>query len=364
MRDNSSKSQFALALCSAATMGLLCGCNRSESTAANPPSQPPVNVQIIRPHRGEITRAITLPTFRVLAYQQATLCAKVAGYLKTITVDMGDTVTNGQLLAVIEVPELLADRAKYEAEVEAAETDYRRVSEARQNAPDLVMPLTVDNAKAKYHVAKANRDRAETLLTFANITAPFAGVVTRRWVDAGAFIPAATSSSAARDAALLTLMDATKLRIQVTVPEPEAPFINDGLPAQVTAEALPGKVFNGTVTRSAHALDETTKTMLTEIAIPNPDGALLPGMFASVKLTVEHKSDALLVPAEALVIEKKSVSVFTVVGQKAKKVSVKMGCNDGISVEITDGLRPDEPVVLVGKQMVADGQTVNATEAK
>lgn len=364
MRNNVSTTRFVFALFCASTMGLLCGCNRSESAAANPASQPAVNVQIIRPHRGEITRAVTLPTFRLLAYQEATLYAKVAGYLKTITVDKGDVVTNGQLLAEIEVPELLADRAKYEAEVEAAETDYHRVTEARQRAPDLVMPLTVDNAKAKYDVAKANRERLQTLLNFAKITAPFSGIITRRWVDAGAFIPAATSSSAARDAALVTLMDASKLRIQVAVSEPEVPFIRNGLAAQVTAEALTGKVFNGTVARYAHALDETTKTMLTEIEIPNPDGALLPGMFASVKLTMERKSAALLVPAQALVIEKNSVSVFTVVNQKAKKVAVKTGFNDGISVEISEGLRPDEPLVLVGKQMLTDGQAVNATEAK
>ncbi|MEO8426122.1 MAG: efflux RND transporter periplasmic adaptor subunit [Verrucomicrobiota bacterium] len=341
------------------------GCKRANfDPAANTKPPPVVHVQIIRPHRGEITRAITLPTFRLLAYQQATLYAKVAGYLKTITVDKGDAVTNGQLLAEIEVPELLADRTKYEAEVEAAETDYRRVMEARRKAPDLVMPLTVDNAKARFDVAKANRERLETLLGFAKITAPFTGVVTMRWVDPGAFIPAATSSSAARDAAVLTEMDFTRVRVQVAVPQTEVAFIKNGRPAQVTVGALPSRVFNGSVTRYSHALDEATKTMLTEIEISNPDGELLPGMFASVKLVVERKPDALLVPAEALVIEKSNQSVFTVVDHKAKKVPVKMGFNDGISVEIAEGLRPDEPVVLVGKQMLTDGQPVNAVEAK
>lgn len=364
MRYHFPRIHFPFLLLGASTMGLLCGCDRSSSTAADTQSAPIPNVQIIRPHRGEISRAITLPTFRLLAYQQATLYAKVGGYLKTLNVDIGDAVTNGEVLARIEVPELQAERTKYEAQVEVAETDYRRVREARQKSPSLVMPLTVDNAKASYDVANANLKRLKTMLGFAKIVAPFSGVVTKRWVDPGAFIPAATSSSAARDAALLTLMDASKLRIQVAVPEPEVPFIKTGLPTQITVDELPGKVFNGTVTRYAHTLDEATKTMLTEIEIPNPDGKLLPGMFASVKLTVEEKPDALLVPAEALVIGKNSSSVFTVVDQKAKLVPVKTGFNDGISVEITEGLQPDEPVVLAGKQMLTDGQTVNATEGK
>lgn len=364
MRKNISRTAPVFVLLCATIVGLLCGCRPSNSVATDATAQPAVNVQITHAHRGEITRSITLPTFRLLPYQEATLYAKVAGYLKTLTVDKGDTVTNGQLLAEIEVPEMLADRAKYEAEVEAAEADYRRVKEARQKAPDLVMPVAVDNAKAKYDVARANLERLDTLLGYAKITAPFSGMVTKRWVDPGAFIPSATSSSAAHDAALLTLMDFSKLRIQVAIPEPETPFIKNGLPAQVTLGELPGKVFDGTVARYAHALDEATKTMLTEIEIPNSDGALLPGMFASVKLTVERKADVLLVPAEALVIEKNQTSLFTVADGKARKVAVQTGFNDGISVEITEGLRPDEAVVLAGKQLLTDGQPVNATEAK
>lgn len=354
-----SVTRLAFVLLCASTMGLMCGCNRSNSVATNA-----AHVQTIHPHRGEISRSITLPTFRLLAYQEATLYARVGGYLKSISVDKGDAVTAGQLLAEIEVPVILADQAKYQAEVKAAETGYRRVTQARQKAPDLVMPQTTDNARAAFDVAKANLERAQTMLSFAKITAPFAGVITMRWVDPGAFIPDATSSSAAREAAVLTEMDSTKVRVQVAVPEPEVPFIKNGLPAQVTVGELPGKVFTGTVTRYTHALDEATKTMLTEIEIPNPDGALLPGMFASVKLMVERKPDALLLPTEALVIEKRNQSVFTVVDQKAKKVPVKTGFNDGISVEITEGLRPDDSVVLLGKQMLTDGQPVNATEAK
>src|SRR5438128_4743488 len=343
--------------------GIFCGCNRSTPEA--PPAAPPAaSAQVTHLKKGEITRSITLPSLNLRPYQEATLYSKVAGYLKTITVDKGDAVREGQLLAEIEVPEMVADLAKYRAEVEVAELDYKRVRDAQKKAPDLVVVQTVDTAKAQYDVAKANLDRLETLLGFAKITAPFAGVITRRMVDRGAFIPAATSSSAAQSAALVTVMDFSRLRVQVAIPEPEVLVIKNGLPAQMTVEELPGRAFAGTVTRYSHSLDEATKTMLTEIEIPNPQGELFPGMYASVKLVLERKNEALLLPAEALVVEKSKVSVFTVQDNKAKKVPVKTGFNDGISVKIVDGLKVEKRVVLVGKQTLTDGQSVIAVEAK
>src|SRR3989441_5530171 len=234
------------------TLTLLCGCDRSSSSTrpANVSSSAPANVQVVRPHIGAITRSITLPA-EIKAYRQATLYAKVAGYLKTITADKGDEVKEGALLAEIEVPELLADLSKYKAEVEVAEIDYKRVNEAQKKAPDLVVPQTVDGAKGKLDVAKANLERTATMLGFARITAPFPGVVTRRLVDPGAFIPAATSGGAAQNAALMTLMDFTRVRVQVAVPELEVPFIRSGLPVKVKVEELRGRTFEGALSRYA-----------------------------------------------------------------------------------------------------------------
>ena len=228
-------------------------------------------MQTVLPKRGEIARTITLPSFRILAYQEATLYAKVSGYLKTLTVDKGDAVKEGQLLAEIEVPELLADEAQYKAETAVSRTNYERMAEARQKAPDLVVPQTVDDLRGQWEVAQAKLQRTQTLLQYARIIAPFTGVITARFVDPGAFIPAATTGSTPQSAAMLTLMDYSRVRVQVFVPEAEVPFIKNGVPVQVTVEELPGRTFPGTVTRFAHALDEATKTMLTEIEMPNPD---------------------------------------------------------------------------------------------
>ena len=341
---------------------VLCGCR----PAPEPPPSPaaPVTVQTVLPKRGEIARTLTLPAFRILAYQEATLYAKVSGYLKTLTVDKGDSVTQGQFLAEIEVPELLADQAQYRAESTVAHTNYERMAEARQKAPDLVVPQTVDDLRGQWEVAEAKLQRTQTLLRYARIIAPFAGIITARFVDPGAFIPAATTGSTPQSAALLTLMDYTRVRVQVFVPEADVPFITNGVPVKLTLEELPGRTFPGTVTRFAHALDEATKTMLTEIEMPNPTRDLRPGAYASVQFELQRKPDALLLPVQALATEKAGTFVFTIADGKAKKTSVKTGFNDGTNVEITDGVKPGDPVILVGKQALTDGQPVIASETK
>jgi membrane fusion protein (multidrug efflux system) len=344
-------------------LAVFCSCR--PSTVESPPKPlPPATVQTVLPKRGEIARNIMLPTFRILALQEATLYAKVSGYLKSLTVDKGDSVKEGQLLAEIEVPELLADEAQFQAESDVARTNYERMVEARQKAPDLVVPQTVDDLRGQWEIAQAKLQRTQTLLHYARITAPFSGVVTARFVDPGAFIPAATAGSTPQSAAIVTLMDFTRLRVQVYVPEPEVPFIKNGVPVQVTIEELPGRTFQGSVTRFANALNEATKTMLAEIELPNPTGELRPGMYAVVRLEVERKHDALLVPVQALLVEKAGSSVFTIVDGKAKRMPVQTGFNDSVNVEIASGINPGQMVVLMGKQALNDGQPVNATEAR
>jgi membrane fusion protein (multidrug efflux system) len=320
-------------------------------------------VEIVSPKRGPIIRYVTLPG-EIKAYQQATLYAKVAGYLKTISVDKGDVAKEGELLAEIEVPELLAERARWNAEVEVAAIDYKRLSESQKKAPDLVVPQTVDDAHGKLEIARANLERIETLLKYARIVAPFSGVITRRMVDPGAFIPAATSGSTAQNAAIVTLTDFNRVRLQVAVPEMEASLIAVEQPVKLSVEGLPGRIFEGKVTRFSYALDELSKTMLTEIELPNPKLELRPGMYAMVKIGIERKADALLVPVDALVMEKSGASVFLVAENKAKKTRVQTGFNDGTQVEIVSGLPPSQPVILVGKRALSDGQPVKVSEAK
>lgn len=347
---------------SSVALCLFPGCER---TPAPPPPKAatPVGVQLASVKRGEATRSIALPA-TVQPYQQATLYAKVTGYVKTVNVDKGDAVKSGQLLADIEVPELLADRARFKAEAEIAALDYQRAKSAQAKAPDLVLQQTVDTAKSAADVAQANLERTDTLLGFTKIPAPFDGIITKRFVDPGAFIPAATSGSTAQNAALFGLMDFDRVRVQVPVPEPDVPWIKSGLPVKMTVEELGTTTFAGTITRFAYALDDSTKTMLAEIELPNPKHELRPGMYATVHIVIETRPGALLIPAAALVSEKTRNSVFTLSGDKARRVTVKTGFNDAGWIEILEGLSLGEPVILAGNQALADGQPAKVTEAK
>lgn len=363
------------------------------------------SVQVVRAHKGEVSRSVTLPA-TVRPWQESVLYAKVTGYLKSISVDTGDWLKPGELVGEIEAPEMQADLARYKAEllrasaewnkaraeasraraeVKVASIDLERARKGREKAADLVMPQTVDDAQARREKAEAELDlalakqeaakadqaviqaqleRTEVLLRYARITAPFSGAVTKRWVDPGALVPAASASSSPRSSAIITLTDFSKVRVQMAVPETEIALVKNGLPARVTADAALGRGFDGRVTRFARALDEATKTMMAEIELPNPTGELRPGMFVSVRLALEQKADVLTVPAEALVVEKKRTFVFAVVQGKARKIEVKTGFNDGITVEILAGLHVDDSVITAGKQAVSDGQAVVATEAR
>jgi membrane fusion protein (multidrug efflux system) len=288
----------------------------------------------------------------------------VTGYLKTIAVDKGDRIKQNEFMAEIEAPELLADVAKYKAELVVAEIDLKRLAESQQKAPDLVVPQAVDNARAKVDVAKANLERTQVLLNFTKLTAPFSGVVTRRMVDPGAFIAAATSGSTPQTAAILTLADFSKVRVQFAVPEIDAALVKEGQPVVLTTEDLPGRSFNCKVTRFAYAIDDGNKTMLVEAEMPNANLELRPGMYAMAKIGIQRKEDALLLPAEAVLVEKSGSYVLNVAGNKAKRTKVQTGYNDGSNVEIVSGINLQEQAILPGKRIVGDGQPIVITEVK
>jgi membrane fusion protein, multidrug efflux system len=231
---------------------------------------------------------ITLPA-QVIAYQSALVTAKVAGFLKRITVDKGDRVKAGALIAELEVPELLADQIRDRAQVDVTHRVYERMQKAAQTAPDLVTPDNLDTARGQFEVAQAALDRDAALLAYARVTAPFSGTVTARYVDPGAFIPV-PSQSAQQSAAIVSLMDFGHVRIQMGVPEIDAHRVRAGCKATFTAIALPGRHFSATVTRVSYALLNNSRTMLAEIDMQNPAEILQPGMYLSVALTLEPEA--------------------------------------------------------------------------
>jgi membrane fusion protein (multidrug efflux system) len=343
------------------SLALLASASAGAQTATAPPAATPV--EVTHPAPGSVNRWITLPG-SIKPLQEATLYAKVPGYLKSINVDKGDSVKAGATLAVLETPELSADLSGYRAQVEAARLEYDRMQQATKQAPDLVMPVELDRAKGKFEVARAGLERTQSLLGFNRITAPFAGVITRRFVDPGAFIPAATAGIGAQTAAVVTLMNFDTVRVQFAVPENEASLVHKGQAVRLTVEGLPNRSFEGKLTRFAYALDENTRTMLAELELPNPKRELRPGMYASVQLALEQHDNVLLIPAAALVMEKTNAFAYVAAGDLAKKRPLKVGFNDGAKVEVLEGLASSDSVILVGKRAFTDGQPIQPTQAK
>jgi len=338
-----------------AAVALLGACDRTDGQSTQTSLDPPMDVRTTHLSVGPITRSVTLPA-QVIALQQATLYAKVSGYLKTIAVDKGDKVAAGTVVARIEIPELVASKAKQEAELKAAQADYNRMQESLQKAPDLVVPEMVDQARGRFEIARASLDQSETLLRYATITAPFNGIITQRNVDPGALIQA--------NSPIVGLMDFSKVRLQVSVPEVEASRVAVGQPVLVTTENLPGTHFDGKVTRFTYALDTASRTMLAEIILDNPGLALRPGMLVTAKIGIEHKDSALLMPVESLVMEKANAFAYTVDGSKAAKHPIKVGFNDGQNVEVLEGLDANEAVILAGKLKLSNGQAIQVAATK
>lgn len=319
----------------------------------------PVTVTAVRPGRGDITRYVALPgTLR--ANRQVTVQARVAGFVKSITVDRGDPVETGQSLAEIEVPELLADKSRQQAEVRVAEAEARRLQSGRQRSPDLVTPQAVDAATGRLEVARAELEKTETLLRYANLTAPFAGTVTARFVDPGAFVPAGSAGGAS---SVVTLAETSVLRAQVPVPETEAVLVRKGQPVRITVEGLTN-VFTAAVARHAGAIEDTTRSLPVEADLPNTDGTLRPGMYATVRIGVERHSGALLIRSDAIVQEKSANHVFKVAGGVSRKTPVRLGFQDGAVTEVIDGIAETDAIIVPAKSAPPDGTPVRVEDRR
>lgn len=347
------------------------------------------HVKVNKVTRQTVYRTLTLPGV-VFPYQQATLYAMVAGYLKEIHYDIGDWVKKGDLIAKIAVPELeselqreIAELARCkaalkrdQAERNLRETIYNRLANVLENNPDMVSLEQVDEARGKYEVttaeleltkalsdvAQAEFEKTRTLLEYSEIRAPYDGVITARWVDPGALIQVATSSKDKEDISpFVHVMDVDTVRIQFYVPETDVPFIKAGNHVSLVLKELPGGSFEGQITRFAQALKEETRSMLAEVEMPNKDHLLRPGMYANVKVSLEERPNALTVPAEAIIIERKKSYVYTVENGIVKKSGVQIGIDDGIQVEIVEGLSGEEMVIVAGKGSVGEGDHVKVS---
>ncbi len=347
--------------------GTLVGCAGSGGGAATPPQAAPTQVTVVRPERVDLVRRVSLPG-SAMAWEQVMVYSKVAGYLKAIHDDRGDFVRSGQPIAEIEVPEMDGEMGQQRAAVQEAESALEiagaqeaRLKEVRDLRPDAVTPDEIESAEsrakaaaARLGSARAGLDRLLSMAAYLHIASPRSGVIGKRFLDVGALVPAGTTSQSSATP-IVSLYSIDRLRVVVDVPETEVGQTARGRAAKLVFDALPGRSFQGHIGRYSGALDAETRTLRTEIDVENPNHEILPGMFCRVLIDLETHKGALSVPAGALVVEKQKRSVFIVQAGKAKKVPVKTGADDGIRVEILEGLQGEEQVVLAGKDSLSDG---------
>ena len=308
---------------------------------------PLVQVAIAEPAKP--TRSVTL-TGDVRAFREATLFAKVSGYVKMVNVDKGDPVREGEVLGVIEAPEVEQQVASKRADL-----DIKKITDDRYKAlaqTGVVSQQDRDRAEADVRIANADLLALKALRGYEVIHAPFSGVITGRHADPGALLQAATSSDSALP--LVDIADVESLRIFVYVGQSDAVGIHEADRVEITSDDYPGKVIDATITRFSKDLDPRTRTMLTEIDIDNRATRLLPGIFVHVKFDVAQ-SPGIGIPADALMLRGGASVVARVENGRAKFVTVDAGDSDGQTVRVRSGLNAGDRVVLHPGDDVVDG---------
>lgn len=335
-----------------------------------PSAESAPSVAVVKVRREDLSRKKTFPA-ELRPYTEVELHAKVSGYLQQIGVDFGDRVKAGQLLATIEVPELqdeldnaIATERKAEADYTNAHLVFTRLTAVDKDHPNLVAQQDLDAAEshdsdtaAAIAAAKADVEKYQTLMAYTKITAPFDGVITRRYTDPGAMIQAGTSSQAVP---LLRLSDNYRLRLDFQVSVDDVKDIKLGDPVSVRVESLGGKTFTGKISRFTREVDDATRTMMTEMEIENPKLELVPGMYAAVDLKMEQRPNVLAVPIEAVVAGKTPTVNVVNAQNEIEQRAVTLGLETPTKYEVLSGLKEGDLVVIGNPGQIKPGQKVEA----
>jgi RND family efflux transporter MFP subunit len=381
----------------ALTTGLLTGCGSSNKTAdaaGNAPIVPVVTIQ-----RRDLTSELSIAS-EFEPFQEVSVYAKVSGYIQKLYIDWGTHVKDGQLLAVLEIPELEQQIQQDEASVKKSEQDlarsheeltraqstyyvahltYTRLANVQKTRPELVAQEEIDVAQGKdleanagvsaakdavaaseqeLAAAKAALDKDRALFAYARITAPFEGVVTQMDAYTGALLPAGTSSNKG-DLALCRISQNNLLRLVIPVPERVVAGIRAGQSVEVRVTGL-DRAFTGKIVRFSDSIDLETRTMHTEVDVENPNYEIVPGMYATVRLPLQAVRGVLTAPVQAVQIsgeDRGSVLVVTS-DNKIQQREVKLGIQNATYVEVVSGLSENESIVFGGQSQYRPGELV------
>ncbi|MBZ5636831.1 MAG: efflux RND transporter periplasmic adaptor subunit [Acidobacteriia bacterium] len=375
-------------------------CSKATHVEADSQGSAAPTVAVAKAKTEDMSRGLII-TAEFKPYQEIPVMAKVAGYVKNIYVDVGSRVKKGDLLAVLEIPEMADDQARAQSvlsrsqaevahardELKRAETArnlthvyYTRLADAAKQKAGLIAQQDIDDAENKDLVAEAQisaaksslsaaeqqvqvsmaeLQRIKTLLEYTRVTAPFTGVITKRYADEGSMIPAGTSSST-QVTPVVRLSENSRLRLVLPVPESAVPTVHIGQQVAVRVPTL-DRSFPGQVARFADQIAMATRTMDTEVDVENPSLVLIPGMFAEVNLTLDHRAAVLAVPVAAVDASNGATSGQVMVVTPDNRVatrSVQLGLQTGDNVEIRSGLRDGDLVVTSSRASLHDGQDV------
>jgi RND family efflux transporter MFP subunit len=342
---------------------------------------PSVHVEAVAQRLGRLH--VTLPA-TTLGFEEANIYGRASGYVLKRYVDIGDHVKAGQLLAEITAPEVEAQVAQYQNSLQQAQATVRQ-NEAQRASTDVtsrrISVLAKDswatqeladtdryNFQAQKHATTAaeyNAAATEQQLKYYNqqkiyqqVVAPFDGVITQRNIDVGSLITA----DATGGTSMFSMTHSHVIRVWVYVPQDDAFGVKPGIEAVIHVPAMPNLTFHGQVTRIADALQPGTRTLLTEVDVPNPDGALQPGVYCTVELKIPRQSPALIVPASAIIFNQSGMQVAVVDNGVAHLHKIAITTDYGTEVEANEGVKDGEQVILQPPVNLADGSKVQVIQ--
>lgn len=338
---------------------------RATDEAASP------TVNVVHPDPGAPDEEIVLPG-NTQAYIDTPIYARTNGYLRRWYFDIGAHVKQGDLLAEIDTPEIDEQLRQARADLATAQANTRLAGITASRNEQLLKTRSVstqdrDNAVGAYAAGRAtvaSREadvaRLERLQSYEKVYAPFDGIVTARNIDIGALINAGANAPSRE----LFHMSATdKLRVYVSVPEGNSRAAQIGSSAAVTVDEFPSETFNGTLVRTANAIDQTTRTLLVEVDVDNSAGKLLPGAYAFVHLKLPRQIRSVTVPANTLLFRREGLQVALVKNGITTLVPVRIGRDYGDKVEVVSGLLPSDLVILDPSDSLISGTTVRVTDS-
>jgi multidrug efflux system membrane fusion protein len=295
-----------------------------------------VAVNVVTAKRDSKPKELVLPG-NIDAFKETILYPRSNGYVKNWKVDIGDNVKEGQLLAEIETPEVDQQLAQSKANYDLADSTATRWRELA--AKKVVADQDRDEKETAKRSAQANLEQLQKTQEFNRIIAPFAGKITSRRVDVGALVSATTP--------LFSIAQSDPLRVYVYAPQTNAPSIKEGLQAQILVQEMPGQTFDGMVTRTAGALDPSSRSMQLEVLVPNHEGKLFPGMYGQVKFLLPDANAPIVIPSNAFVFRTEGPQVAVVTDDHhIHWQSIHVGRDFGTQMEVLDGLKENTSVVM------------------